>query len=182
MSLHVKLIAEDAEVECSKCHNTSVHSMRIVVFAEGGSDKTEPVCAACLSLGVELSALIEPPAPPPRQPPSRQLVKRTRKEERDLAAGAGGRRQPGSGNLPWAKGDGVLKGVARWDSKMCLSKTVSWTFDDLVKIRSEAAFGEVPAIITAFTDRTTHQVKERWVTIPYEVWEEKIIHASHQHQ
>lgn len=137
----------------------------------------------CLEKHHEISASIEPPdLSPGRRPPSRRLVKRTQKEERELAKRAGGRRQPASGALPGLKGDGVLKGVARWDSKMCFSKTVSWNFDDLVKIRSEAAYGEIPAIITAFTDRATHQVRERWVTIPYEIWEEKIIHASHHHQ
>jgi len=183
MPLHVKLIPETGGIVCGYCWEPAAFLVAFHVFAADGSDKTKAVCKVCLQRGVELVALIEPPEQAPgRQPPSRQLVKRTRKEERDLAASAGGRRQPGSGNLPWAKGDGVLKGVARWDSKMCFSKTVSWNLDDLVKIRSEAAWGEIPAIITTFADRTTQQVKERWVTIPHEVWEEKIIHASHQHQ
>lgn len=186
MPLQVKLIAEGSDGVCAKCGRAYIAGnllMAFHIFAEGGTDKTEAVCCDCLKQGAELSATIElPDLSPGRQPPSRQLVKRTRKEERELASRAGGRRQPASGALPGLKGDGVLKGVARWDSKMCLSKKVSWDFDDLIKIRSEAAYGEIPAIITAFTDRHTHQVKERWVTIPYETWEEKIIHAADHHQ
>lgn len=179
MPLQVKLIAENGgALLCSKCAQSGLHVIVINVFVEGGSDKTEPICWYCLATGAGLSALVEPPdLSPGRRPPSKKLVKRTRREERDLASDAGGRRQVASGALPGLKGDGYLRGVARWDSKMCFSKTVSWNFDDLVKIRGEAAFGEIPAIITAFTDKHTHQVRERWVTIPYETWEEKIIHA-----
>jgi hypothetical protein len=64
---------------------------------------------------------------------------------------------------------------------MCFSKKVSWDLDDLHKISGEAAFGEIPAIITAYTDRATLQVKERWVTIPYQVWEERILNAPRNH-
>lgn len=175
MPLQVKLIADQSLNGCANCRRVDTTYV-FHVFALGGSDVTEAFCVRCLAEGVELTALIEPPdLSPGRRPPSKKLVKRTRREERELASDAGGRRQVASGALPGLKGDGYLRGVARWDSKMCFSKTVSWNFDDLVKIRGEAAFGEIPAIITAFTDKHTHQVRERWVTIPYETWEE-IIH------
>lgn len=178
MPLQIKLIITElgGAATCSKC--TLVRAViAFDVFAEGGVDRTEAICFPCLYQGGALSATIEPPdLSPGRMPPSKKLVKRTRKEERELAKDAGGRRQVASGALPGLKGDGYLKGVARWDSKMCFSKKVSWTFDDLEKIRGEAKYGEVPAIITAFTDKHTHQVRERWVTIPYEIWEERILH------
>lgn len=183
MPLQVKILPEREDwVSCPRCLAELVDVYVFHVFVGDGSDKTDPMCAKCFLGGEQLFIIEQPDLSPGRHPPSRRLVKRTQKEERELAKRAGGRRQPASGALPGLKGDGVLKGVARWDSKMCFSKTVSWNFDDLVKIRSEAAYGEIPAIITAFTDRATHQVRERWVTIPYEIWEEKIIHASHHHQ
>lgn len=183
MPLHVKVMPEIRLGQCPKCLSGPPHHFVLHITAGGGMESTEPSCITCLLNGGEQTVLIEQPElSPGRQPPSKRLVKRTRKEEHELARDAGGRRQKGSGNLPWAKGDGVLKGIARWDSKMCFSKKVSWTLDDLVKIRSEADYGEVPAIITAFADRTTHQVQERWATIPYEVYQERIIHAAQHHQ
>ena len=41
------------------------------------------------------------------------------------------------------------------------------------KIRGEAAFGEVPFLVTTFMDKATQEVRERWVTIPFEDWKEK---------
>lgn len=177
MPLHVKLIAEyDPIGHCSKCGRHGDDTYAIVVFIAGSSDMTERVCSRCLTGGVELSASVEPAdMSPGRRPPSKRLVKRTRKEEQKLADDAGGRKQVASGALPGLKGDGYLKGVARWDSKMCFSKKVSWDYDDLVKIRGEAAYGEIPAIITSYTDKATLRVAERWVTIPYEVFQDKIL-------
>lgn len=186
MPLQVKLVPTTRQGEdwpCSKCGAANVPVTFFTVFALNGADTTERLCMNCLHDGHEVSALIEPPdLSPGRRPPSKRLVKRTRKEEYQLATDAGGRRQVASGALPGLKGDGYLKGVVRWDSKMCFSKQPSWTLDDLDKIRGEAAYGEVPAIITTFADKHTHQIRERWVTIPYEVYEEKIVHAARNHK
>lgn len=174
MSLHVKLIAEGVLAQCSKCRGFHPDTFVFNVFAEGGSDKTEPVCSRCLEEGVELNVCIEPPdLSPGRRAPSRRIRKRTDKEEQVLADLSGGRRQKGSGALPYLKGDFHRKGVYRGESKTCFSKDPSWTLDELTKIRSEAAFGEVPVLVTTFMDKHTHAVKERWATIPFENWQEK---------
>lgn len=174
MPLHVKLIVDaHGAARCSKCERFD-ETFAITVFAEGGSDITEPVCVRCLSAGVSLSATIEPvDLSPGRHPPGRRVRKRTDKEERELAQLSGGRRQKGSGSLPHLKGDFYKKGVYRGESKTCFSKSPSWTLDDLTKIRSEAAYGEAPVLVTTFMDRATHQVRERWATIPFETWLEK---------
>ncbi len=40
----------------------------------------------------------------------------------------------------------------------------------LDKIRSECSPGEQPALVVTFKDKHTHQERESWVVIPYEVW------------
>jgi hypothetical protein len=123
---------------------------------------------------MSVSAVIEPPdLSPGRRPPSRRIRKRTDKEEQELADLSGGRRQKGSGAVPYLKGDFHRKGVYRGESKSVFGKSPSWTLDELTKIRGEASFGEVPVLVTTFMDKHTHAVKERWATIPFENWQEK---------
>jgi hypothetical protein len=104
MSLQVKLIPEvshKADQLCPGCGALGVALLSFTVFAQEGSDTMEARCLTCLAEGETLSALIEPPdLSPGRRPPSKRLVKRTRKEERELAADVGGRRQVASGALP----------------------------------------------------------------------------------
>lgn len=170
MPLHVKLIAEEVLDPCAKCGRFGGVFV-FSVFVEGGTDKTEAICARCLVAGAEVSASVEPPdLSPGRRAPSRRIRKRTDKEEYELAELSGGRRQKGSGSLPHLKGDFHRKGVYRGESKTCFGKDPSWTLDELVKIRSEAAYGEVPVLVTTFMDKATHEVKERWATIPFENW------------
>lgn len=179
MPLHVTMISNSKGFgTCPGCNCQGLKLYSFSVFVDGGSEETDARCLGCMALGMSFTALVEPAdMTPGRRPPSKRLVKRTRKEEQKLADDAGGRKQVASGALPGLKGDGYLKGVARWDSKMCFSKKVSWDFDDLVKIRGEAAYGEIPAIITAYTDKSTMRVQERWATIPYEVFQERILNA-----
>ena len=172
MPLHVKILPEEATNDCAYCGGTPAISLH--VFAGGGSDVLEPICMSCLRSGKELTASIElPDASPGRRPPTRRIKRRVAKEERELAALTGGRRQKGSGSLPWAKGDLYRKGVYRGEQKTCFGKRPNWTLDELTKIRGEAAFGEVPFLVTTFMDKATQEVRERWVTIPFEDWKEK---------
>ena len=128
----------------------------------------------CLREGIELNASIElPDLSVGRRPPSRRVKRRVTKEEYELGDLTGAKRQKGSGSLPWAKGDLHRKGVYRGEQKTCFGKSPNWTLDELTKIRSEAAFGETPVLITSFMSKSTHQVLERWATIPFEDWQEK---------
>jgi hypothetical protein len=158
---------------CTGCEEQRT-LISFVVSAAGGSDSTNALCVECLRDGHPLMALIEPPdLSPGRKPPSRRIRKRTDKEEQELADLSDGKRQKGSGSLPYLKGDFHRKGVYRGESKTCFGKDPSWTLDELTKIRGEAAYGEVPVLVTTFMDKHTHAVKERWATIPFENWQEK---------
>ena len=173
MPLRVKIFPEVVLGACPRCQ-TGHHHFVFHITAEGGMDKTDPCCLTCLLKGGEQTVLIElPDLSPGRKPPSRRARKRTDKEEYELAELSGGRRQKGSGSLPHLKGDFHRKGVYRGESKTCFGKDPSWTLDELIKIRSEAAYGEVPVLVTTFMDKATHEVKERWATIPFENWQEK---------
>lgn len=174
MPLHVKLIAEAVSGACSKCGSLAYIPLIFTVSVEGGSDNTEAICGGCIAQGATLHATIElPDLSPGRHPPSRRIRKRTDREEQELADLSGGKRQKGSGAVPYLKGDFHRKGVYRGESKSVFSKSPSWTLDELTKIRSEAAYGEVPVLVTTFMDKATHAVKERWATIPFENWQEK---------
>ena len=61
-----------------------------------------------LEEGTELKVLLEPAAPEaPKGGVSKSLRRASKKEEHKLASDMGGRRQPGSGSTPGAKGDTV---------------------------------------------------------------------------
>lgn len=175
MPLHVNILpTSHGAAKCNNCEVWREVTFVFTVSAVGGCDIAGPICLHCLSQGAALFALIEPPdLSPGRKPPSRRIRKRTDKEEQELADLSGGRRQKGSGAIPYLKGDFHRKGVYRGESKSVFGKSPSWTLDELTKIRGEAAWGEVPVLVTTFMDKHTHAVKERWATIPFENWQEK---------
>lgn len=77
---------------------------------------------------------------------------RSRRGEERTAAALGGRRMPGSGNQPHAKGD--VRGVEFLaEQKDTLKKSYTLTRAELNKIRDEAtARGLIPVHVLAFAD------------------------------
>jgi hypothetical protein len=114
-------------------------------------------------------------------PPTRRVKNTSRKRELEVAEAIGGRRQPGSGNQPFAKGDVRKKGDFRLELKECFGlEFKAHRVDLLDKIRAECSRGEHPAVVVTFRDKGTHQQLESWVMVPYEVWEERIVAGKHR--
>lgn len=108
-------------------------------------------------------------------PPTRKIQRNSRKRELEVAADIGGRRQPGSGNQPFAKGDIRKKGEFRVEHKDCYGLEFKVHRRDLLdKIRSECSRDEQPAVVVTFRDKHTHEQLEAWAMVPYEVWVEKM--------
>ena len=105
-------------------------------------------------------------------PPSRRTKRTSRRRELEVAERIGGRRQPGSGNQPFTKGDVRKKGVFRVELKECFGLEFKVHRVDLLdKIRSECAKGEQPAVVVTFRDKGTHQELDSWAMVPFELWE-----------
>lgn len=109
-------------------------------------------------------------------PPSRRVKNTSRKRELEIASDIGGRRQPGSGNQPFTKGDIRKKGDFRIEAKECFGlEFKAHRVDLLDKIRAECSRGEHPAVVITFRDKGTHAPLESWVMVPYEIWEARIV-------
>jgi hypothetical protein len=157
---------------CPKC---SRHGPLVsyTVFIGQGFTETEPVCQDCL----ENHAIgeYEPPKLDSSGPPSRRVQRNSRKREVAIAEDIGGRRQPGSGNTPFMKGDVRLKGVCRIEHKDCYGLEFKAHRKELFdKIRAECSPGEQPTVVVTFRDKITHEILEAWAMEPYEVWVEKL--------
>lgn len=116
--------------------------------------------------------LSTPEIKPGRVPPSKRIKKRARREEELIAEQVGGKRQKGSGALPWAKGDVRKKGHLRIESKTCKVKQYTVTRHELDKIRGECGMNEKPAFVITFIHPQTLRQEDKWVLIPYEDWNE----------
>lgn len=145
----------------------------ITVFVGSGMSSTPWYCIECFRrCAAEASFEVEQPVIDTAGPPSRRVKNSSRKRELQVAKDIGGRRQPGSGSTPFAKGDVRKKGDLRVELKDCYSNTFGLTIPVLDKIRSECSPGEQPALVVTFREKHTHQERESWVVIPYETWEE----------
>lgn len=112
-------------------------------------------------------------------PPDRRTKRTSRRRELEVAGRVGGRRQPGSGNQPFAKGDVRKKGAFRIELKECFGLEFKVNRRDLLdKIRSECSRGEHPAVVVTFRDKTTHQELESWAMLPFEIWENYVNASS----
>lgn len=101
--------------------------------------------------------------------PGKLMRRAVKRQEENLADVIGGRRQKGSGALPWAKGDAVKKGVWRGEAKQTQKKSYVLKLEILEKLRSECAFGESPIMSIQFTDKDG-SVLDSWILVPEEVW------------
>jgi hypothetical protein len=102
------------------------------------------------------------------------MKKKSQREEKRTAKAIGGKAQPASGALPWAKGDVQLKGIARIEEKFTYADSYRVTRKDLYDIRSYCKDGESPAFVVKFKDRVTDRNTETWALIPWEDYEELI--------
>lgn len=148
-------------------------SFYIDLFGDSAQDTVGPLD---LESGLGQQAVLEIPEPPPPRGISTRLRKAARRAEVEVASDIGGRRQPGSGNQPGAKGDVRLRGAHRIEQKVTTSKSYRVTLKDLNKIRAEAQGKEKPAFIIKFLNPQLRQ-EDRWVLVPYEDWYEA--HVDH---
>ncbi len=148
----------------------------MVVFVGNTFEASPWLCLACYTkLEENASFDIEQVPIDTRGPPDRRVRRTSRRRELAVAEAIGGRRQPGSGNQPFAKGDVRKKGEFRIELKECFGLEFKVHRRELLdKIRSECSVGEHPAVLVTFRDKGTHQELESWVLVPFEIWEKKI--------
>lgn len=93
--------------------------------------------------------------------------RRSRKQEKEIAARLGGRVTPASGSKQ-EKGDVRVKGVLRVEAKTTKHRSFSVTLDMVAAIEEAAcSAGEVPAIVVEFNDSRGRKVKEVAVVPTY---------------
>ena len=110
--------------------------------------------------------------------PSHKTIKRlSKKQERRIAEGVGGKAQTGSGSRPGYKGDGRVAGRFRIENKLTFKDSYRVTLADLHKIRSECDGFETPVFEVEFLSKDTHMLKEAWVLVPQKEWE-KLANAA----
>ena len=137
-------------------------SLALTVMVGTAVETTEP-----LRHMEPVELVMEPEEVEPKKGVSRKVRKASDREERKLAEDLGGRRQAGSGAMPWAKGDVRVRGKFRVEHKMTEAKSYRIEREVLDKIRIEAEGSEVPALVIMFSDgRNT----DKWVMLPYEQW------------
>lgn len=177
--MRVSVIPERVYEACACGFTGEVYKFTMTV---GGQTETSaPVCAICLDRQKEVTVDIVPPPPPVGGPPSRRVQRAARRNEQHVADGIGGRRQPGSGNQPGAKGDVRKRGEYRIENKDSYSDQYILKLDVLDKIRGECATGEKPALVLTFMEKHTYRPRDRWAIIPYPVWED-YANASGNHR
>ena len=147
---------------------------RLVVAVGLETDENDWRCLTCDVAREDSTFDVKPPEIDLRAPPDRRTKRTSRKRELEVAEMVGGRRQPGSGNQPFAKGDVRKKGEFRLELKECFGvEFKAHRIQLLDKIRSECTLGEHPAVVITFREKVTHEALESWVMLPFEVWEKK---------
>lgn len=96
---------------------------------------------------------------------SKRQKKISRKQEQRIAEDIGGRVQPASGAMPWAKSDVRVMGVARAEAKYTAKSSYALQLNDLDKIAREAGLEEAVLQI-CFVERNSRPVLELAV-VPY---------------
>lgn len=132
-----------------------------------GSVTSEPKCLQCLQ--TDLTSIEIKPSEHKRAAKNRRMAG---KMEKKVASSIGGRVQPASGALPFAKGDVRKKGVVRVECKATRHKQYPLKLEELRKITSECCFPETPAFAVTFADDNYREI-ETWVAVPKEVWEKQ---------
>lgn len=105
---------------------------------------------------------------------SRDIKRRSLRQEKRAAAGVGGKTQPGSGAIPGKKGDFIIKGEVRGECKFTYASQYSLSLDTMYKIASEAEGGEVPVVEVQFLDKKSGKPVEELVVMYRSDWEKLV--------
>lgn len=89
--------------------------------------------------------------------------KRSRAQEKRVAAREGGRRQPGSGARDGYEGDVRAVGKYRGECKLTRASSYSLKVSDLMKLENQAGKGELPVFDIEFQGVSPHR---RYVVLP----------------
>jgi hypothetical protein len=119
---------------------------------------------------------------PKRYAEPTDVVGAPRRQEERVAAGLGGRRQPGSGSWAGAKGDVVVEGPVGWllECKRTVHASLAVQRAWLVKVTREAwALGKQPALgIEIAGGDPSPAVPRDWVAIPLEQFRRLVAAAA----
>lgn len=126
------------------------------------------VCIDCFIKHTVVIVAERLPDTPKKQTPKANKRASIRQED-ELAAVLGGKRQYGSGNSDWAKGDVRKRGEARGEAKTTRAQSRSISRNELEKIRAECSPGETPFMSIQFCNRNW-QVEDEWIVLPIEEW------------
>lgn len=110
---------------------------------------------------------------------SRDIKRRSLRQEKRAAAGVGGKTQPGSGAIPGKKGDFIIKGEVRGECKFTYASQYSLSLDTMYKIASEAEGGEVPVVEVQFLDKKSGKPVEELLVMYRSDWE-KLVNRKHK--
>lgn len=148
------------------------------VFLRFEQDGVELSPVGPISDGVsfDVSVEIAPPdeEPTKRKNTSRDIKRRSLRQEKRAAAGVGGKIQPGSGAIPGKKGDFVIKGEVRGECKFTYASQYSLSLDTMYKIASEAEGSEVPVVEVQFLDKKSGKPLEELVVLYRSDWEKLV--------
>lgn len=146
---------------CSRCGSTFTPE-----------DIDYKLCDACVNVAA--------PEPSPEVAVKRwqKIKKASRKQEKRVMDGIGGRVQPASGARPHNKSDGRLRDRIRMEAKFTYSNSYRVNLTDLNKLRSECQGHERPAFVVAFVDKPTGRTNDEWVLMTRSDWEKLVNNES----
>lgn len=120
--------------------------------------------------------------PNPELKPRKVTAKRQKRasidQENEVMDLLGGRRHPGSGAVPGLQGDGRVRDKYRVEMKHTRQAGYRVDRNDLNKIRGECSGTEVPLFVMDFVDPRTGGSPDRWVMVPFEVFQRMDQHAA----
>lgn len=152
----------------------------VAVQSGDAEDTTKAFCSACLPGNMHRMVLMVPETSVPH-PPSRQVKKRSQKQERRVMASLpGGRTQAGSGSRPGYKGDGRVYDRIRVEMKSTTTRDMGIVSRDVLnKIRGECEGREEPIVVVDFVNKITGHVEDQWALIELKVLE-RILRATRE--
>lgn len=127
-----------------------------------------------VSFDVSVESAPSEEEPTKKKNTSRDIKRRSLRQEKRAAAGVGGKIQPGSGAIPGKKGDFVIKGEVRGECKFTYASQYSLSLDTMYKIASEAEGGEVPVVEVQFLDKKSGKPLEELVVLYRSDWEKLV--------
>ena len=183
----MKLSTSVAEIHsgalCARCGRGVAPIVTFHVLTEAGHGETDGICTLCLgyeqSVDVPLAPLVEGPVDRRRAMKARK--KRSQKQELQIAGQFDGRTQPGSGAMPWAKGDVRKKGVFRIEAKFTEAKSYSLKLEDLEKIEAECEGAEKPIFIIDYLENGTRSLRGRYAVLT-DTHLEELLNESGKHR